>query len=42
MITGKTIYLRALEPTDIDLLYDWENDVALWDVAETFVPFSRH
>jgi len=42
MIQGEHIYLRALEPSDIDLLYQWENDVDYWNVADTFAPFSRH
>lgn len=38
---GDSIFLRALEPTDVDLLYLWENDVSLWKVSNTFAPFSR-
>ncbi|MBN1184765.1 MAG: GNAT family N-acetyltransferase [Bacteroidales bacterium] len=34
--------LRALEPTDIELLYQWENDTSLWRVSNTLAPFSRH
>ena len=36
------IRLRALEPDDIDLLYKWENDQALWQVSNTIVPFSKY
>lgn len=36
------IRLRALEPDDIELLYDWENDVSIWEVSNTFEPFSRY
>jgi diamine N-acetyltransferase len=36
------IYLRALEPTDLDVLYAWENDASLWCVGSTVAPFSRH
>lgn len=35
------IRLRALEPTDLDVLYRWENDSSLWDVGNTIAPFSR-
>ena len=35
------IKLRAPEPSDIDLLYLWENDADLWDVSETIAPYSR-
>jgi diamine N-acetyltransferase len=41
--TNKTeITLRALEPSDIDLLYNWENDREIWLVSNTIVPYSRH
>jgi diamine N-acetyltransferase len=36
------IKLRALEPNDIDLLYETENDPALWELSQTLVPFSKH
>ena len=36
-----TITLRALEPTDLDILYKWENDAELWAVSDTVAPFSR-
>ncbi len=36
------IVLRALEPEDLDLLYAWENEVALWNIGNTHSPFSRH
>jgi diamine N-acetyltransferase len=38
---GENIYLRALEPADIDKLYEWENDSALWHLGNTIEPFSR-
>lgn len=42
MIKGRNIYLRALEPSDIDLLYQWENDTDTWKVSNTLAPFSRY
>ena len=36
------IMLRPLEPEDIDLLYQWENDMELWEVSHTKTPFSRY
>ena len=36
------IVLRALEPTDIDILYQWENDNKIWQVSQTLVPYSRY
>jgi diamine N-acetyltransferase len=41
MITGNKIKLRALEPTDADLLYQWENDHKLWHISNTLAPISR-
>ncbi len=36
------ITLRALEPEDIDLLYEWENSEEIWTVSHTIAPFSKH
>lgn len=36
------IHLRAIEPEDLDILYTIENDVALWNVGTTNVPYSRY
>ena len=36
------IKLRALEPSDIDLLMCWENDTSIWRISNTLTPFSRH
>lgn len=36
------IRLRAIEPEDLDLLYTIENDVSLWNVGTTNVPYSRY
>ena len=41
-LEGRTTRLRALEPGDIDLMYAWENDTAVWSVSGTLTPFSRH
>ena len=41
MLKGKNIELRALEPSDVDLLYQWENDEKIWHLSNTVVPFSR-
>ena len=37
-----TIHLRAIEPEDLDFLYRIENDVKLWNVGITNVPYSRY
>lgn len=35
------IYLRALEPEDLDFIYTIENDLKLWEVSNTQAPYSR-
>ncbi|MGG5578581.1 GNAT family N-acetyltransferase [Myroides sp. C15-4] len=35
------IYLRALEPEDLEFIYQIENDVSLWEVSNTQTPYSR-
>lgn len=40
-LTDGTVSLRAMEPGDADLLYRWENDTTLWNVADTVSPFSK-
>lgn len=41
MIEGENIYLRALEPADVDFLYQWENDRENWRISHTVSPYSR-
>ncbi len=43
MITlkGDTIYLRALEPEDLEFVYGMENDQSIWEVSNTNTPYSR-
>jgi diamine N-acetyltransferase len=36
------IRLRALEPEDIELLFEWENDLAIWEVSNTYEPYSKY
>ena len=44
MITlqGKKVKLRALEPEDLDFLFEIENNTKFWEVSSTLVPFSRY
>ncbi len=35
------VRLRAIEPEDLDLMYDMENDCSLWNIGVTNVPYSR-
>ena len=43
MITlkGNTIYLRALEPEDLEFVYAIENNESVWEVSNTQTPYSR-
>lgn len=41
-LEGELTRLRALEAEDVDLLYVWKNDPAVWGVSGTLAPFSRH
>ena len=41
LLNNEIVTLRALEPTDLDTLYGWENDTALWVVSDTVSPYSR-
>ncbi|MGB5382982.1 MAG: GNAT family N-acetyltransferase [Lutimonas sp.] len=40
-LENEIIYLRALEPEDLDFLFEVENDVKNWEVSTTQKPFSR-
>jgi diamine N-acetyltransferase len=35
------VTLRALEPEDAAILYDWENDPENWNLTTTYIPFNR-
>lgn len=36
------VALRAPEPEDLELLYEWENRKSLWQVSNTIAPFSKY
>ena len=38
----KDIKLRALEPEDLELLYEWENNDSNWLISNTISPFSKY
>ncbi|MEO5571769.1 MAG: GNAT family protein [Bacteroidia bacterium] len=42
MLKGTSVRLRAIEPSDIDLMYQWENDAEVWNVSGTTSPFSKY
>jgi diamine N-acetyltransferase len=37
----ENINLRAPEPEDLELLYEWENNNSNWLISNTVVPFSK-
>ena len=39
---GSKVNLRALEPEDLDFLYQIENNVSFWEVSHTQTPFSKY
>lgn len=41
-LKGSILSLRALETSDIDVLYQWENSEALWHVSNTLTPYSKY
>ena len=43
MITlkGEHIFLRALEPEDLEFIHDIENDESIWEISNTQTPYSR-
>lgn len=40
-LSGQNIYLRALEPEDLEFVYAIENDEKIWEVSNTQTPYSR-
>ncbi len=40
-LQGNTIYLRALEPEDLEFVYALENDENIWEVSSTITPYSK-
>ncbi|MEC3907658.1 GNAT family N-acetyltransferase [Tamlana sp. 2201CG12-4] len=43
MITlkGDTVFLRALEPEDLDFIHEVENDESIWEISATQTPYSK-
>lgn len=37
-----SVRLRAPEPEDLELLYEWENDSSLWEMSNARAPLSKH
>lgn len=40
--THPKLHIRAMEPEDLDFLYEMENDRDCWGVSNTSVPYSRY
>ncbi|MCU0461997.1 MAG: GNAT family N-acetyltransferase [Bacteroidales bacterium] len=36
------VNLRALEPEDLEILYEWENNDSYWIISNTVTPFSKY
>lgn len=41
MLSDNNIFLRAPEPSDIPIMYSWENDAAVWSFGNQSAPFSE-
>ena len=41
IISNDIVTLRSLEPTDLDVLYRWENDTELWTVSNIMAPSPK-
>lgn len=41
-LKGNHIYLRALEPDDLNFIYELENNTAIWEISGTTTPYSKH
>ena len=41
ILEGNIVNLRALEPEDLEFLYQIENDELFWEVSHTLTPFSK-
>jgi diamine N-acetyltransferase len=42
LLQNEQLKLKALEPTDLEILYQWENNPEIWDVSSTLAPFSKY
>ena len=41
-LKGKSVFLRALEPEDLEFLFQIENNENYWEVSHTNTPFSKY
>lgn len=40
-MNGSKVSLRALEPEDVEILYNWENNRSIWHLSNNISPLSR-
>lgn len=40
-LKGEHIYLRALEPEDLDFIHEIENNQNIWEISNTITPYSK-
>jgi len=41
-LKGKKVFLRALEPEDLEFIFAVENDVSIWEISNTQTPYSKY
>lgn len=42
LLDGELCTLRELEPSDLEILYNWENDTSIWEISDTLSPISKY
>ena len=40
-LSGTHLFLRAIEPEDLDFLYTLENNETVWEISNTVTPYSK-
>ncbi|WP_204345467.1 GNAT family N-acetyltransferase [Psychroserpens algicola] len=40
-LQGEHIYLRALEPEDLEFIHEIENNQDIWEISNTITPYSK-
>lgn len=41
ILKGNKVHLRPVEPEDLEIIYQWENDSSVWPLSNTITPFSK-
>ena len=41
LLESNRIILRAVEPSDLDEIFKWENDTNIWQYGSTIAPYSK-